>query len=120
MVHLRNYHSLGTGTFRYCNSKLHCTGVISVVFTGETLGVKFGVQGHLECGLERHQRRHPWHCSWRLQGSNFQFCTQGIVIYIFSTNQKSKFFSLLMKILSLRSWSDQGTLHVSFHGKAFF
>ena len=30
-------------------------------------------------------------------GCNFQFCTQGIVIYIFSVYQKSKFFSLLKK-----------------------
>ena len=29
--------------------------------------------------------------------SNFQFCTHGIVIYIFSIYQKSKFFSLLKK-----------------------
>ena len=30
-------------------------------------------------------------------GSNFQFCTQGIVIYIFSIYQNSKIFSLLKK-----------------------
>ena len=36
----------------------------------------------------------PW-----FPGINFQFCTQGIVIYIFSIYQKSKFFSLSQKIL---------------------
>ena len=37
---------------------------------------------------------------------NFQFCTtQGIVIYIFSINQKSKFFSVLKKF-SLSSFTD--------------
>ena len=56
----------------------------------------------------------------RLQDRSFQFCTQGIVIYIFSTDQKSKIFSLLIKNLSLRSWRNQGALHVSCHGKAFF
>ena len=51
---------------------------------------------------------------------NFQFCTHRIVIYIFSTDQKSKIFSLLIKILSLSSWSDQEPLYVSCRGKAFF
>ena len=55
-----------------------------------------------------------------LPGSKFQFCTQGIVIYIFSPDQKSKIFFLLVKIVSMSSWSNQGALHISFHGKSFF
>ena len=55
-----------------------------------------------------------------LPGSNFQFCTQGIVIYIFSPDQKSKIFFLLVKIVSMSSWSNQGALHISCHGESFF
>ena len=51
---------------------------------------------------------------------NFQFCTHRIVIYIYSTDQKSKILSLLIKILSFSSWSDQRALYVSCHGKIFF
>ena len=35
---------------------------------------------------------------------NFQFCTHGIVIYIFLIYQKSKFFSLLKKLLLSSLW----------------
>ena len=38
-----------------------------------------------------------WLFSLWLPGGNFQFCTQEIVIYIFSIYQKSKFFSLFKK-----------------------
>ena len=60
------------------------------------------------------------HYSFMRPGSNFKFCSHRIVIYIFSTDQKSKIFSLLIKILLLSFWSDQEVLYVSCHGKAFF
>ena len=55
-----------------------------------------------------------------LPGSNFQFCTQEIVIYIFSTDQKSKIFFSAYKNSITQVWSNQGALHVSCHSKAFF
>ena len=50
----------------------------------------------------------------------FNFVPKESCSTYFQRIKNLKFFSLLIKILSLRSWSDEGALHVSCHGKAFF